>query len=50
MLSTMNKVKYTVFGLSIQSEIQLPEVPQQIHPLHLLDVDIIIGDVPVPDR
>ena len=49
MLSTVNKVMYTLFGLKVQSEILLPEATQQLDQLNLMDVEIVIEDVPVID-
>ena len=47
MLNTKNKVMYTAFGLNVQSEVLLPEATQQLDQSNLVDVQIIIDDMPI---
>ena len=49
MLGTEINSCILLFGLKVQSEILLPEATQHLDPLNLIDVEIVIEDVPVID-
>lgn len=45
MLSTVNKVIYTLFGLRIKSEILLPEAIRRFDGIDIMDVKIVMEDI-----